>query len=214
MSKDSVSSVVDLGKALQQYGWNVGENPAFGTGHVGTHAPGSYHYSGQALDITDTRPEMAAVYPGGEKKSYAQRIGELKYRLKQAGIGDEILGPGDVGHKTHVHFAAGNPFQVTPEMKQWIATGRVKTPEGGLTDVMPGSVAQTTQQTQQSQSPGNTYIFVSRSPKQESSAQDLLAEYAKQFMPGSGSLPGGPDVTTAMQNQIATTLQSVPEFFT
>ena len=42
--------IVGLGRQLQQQGFQVGEHPAFG-GVGGSHVQGSYHYSGQALDV-------------------------------------------------------------------------------------------------------------------------------------------------------------------
>ena len=133
--------ITDIGRQLQKYGWTVGENPAFGTGRVGKHAPGSYHYSGQAIDVTRQGPDMSAAYAGGPKRSWQDLTGDLKYRAKQTGLFTEVLGPGDAGHSTHTHLALKGPVNTTPEMMQWVATGRYKTPEGKLTDVMPGAAS-------------------------------------------------------------------------
>ena len=135
--------ITDIGKQLQKYGWTVGENSAFGTGRVGKHAPGSYHYSGNAIDVTRQGPDMSAAYAGGPKRSWQDLTGELKYRAKQTGLFTEVLGPGDAGHSTHTHLALKGPVNTTPEMMQWVATGRYKTPEGKLTDVMPGATTST-----------------------------------------------------------------------
>ena len=135
--------ITDIGKQLKKYGWTVGENPAFGTGRVGKHAPGSYHYSGNAIDVTRQGPDMSAAYAGGPKRSWQDLTGELKYRAKQTGLFTEVLGPGDAGHSTHTHLALKGPVNTTPEMMQWVATGRYKTPEGKLTDVMPGATTST-----------------------------------------------------------------------
>ena len=135
--------ITDIGRQLQKYGWTVGENPAFGTGRVGKHAPGSYHYSGQAIDVTRQGPDMSAAYAGGPKRSWQDLTGDLKYRAKQTGLFTEVLGPGDAGHSTHTHLALKGPVNTTPEMMQWVATGRYKTPEGKLTDVMPGATTST-----------------------------------------------------------------------
>jgi hypothetical protein len=131
--------ITDIGRQLQKYGWTVGENPAFGTGRVGKHAPGSHHYSGNAIDVTRQGADMSAAYAGGPKKSWQDLTGELKFRAKQSNLFTEALGPGDPGHSTHTHLALKGPVNTTPEMVQWIATGRYKTPEGKLTDVMPGA---------------------------------------------------------------------------
>jgi hypothetical protein len=135
-------SIVDIGKELQRYGLRVAENPAFGK--VGKHAPKSFHYAGKAIDVTDWRPDVAPAYEGGKPIDWKQRTGELAYRAKKSGLFTEALGPGDPGHETHVHLALANKAKASPELVQWIATGRYKTPEGELTDVMPTLQAPTT----------------------------------------------------------------------
>ena len=131
-------SVVDLAKAFQGYGLKAGENPEVGSGKVGKHAPGSYHYSGEAIDVTDWRS-------GDWKK----RTGDLRWRgaeLKKVVPGLlEVLGPGDPGHDTHLHVA-GKEINITPQQTEWWATGRWKTPEGKVMATMPGA-----QQLQQAQ---------------------------------------------------------------
>lgn len=49
--------LVTLGRLLQQMGVKVTEHPAFG--RVGTHSPGSAHYTGDAIDL-NTRPGTSA----------------------------------------------------------------------------------------------------------------------------------------------------------
>jgi hypothetical protein len=132
-------SIVDLGRAAQKYGWVVGENPNFGTGRVGGHAPGSYHYSGKAIDITaPTNVDVAPAYEGGKPIPWQQRTGELKYRLAKLGQLTEVLGPGDPGHDTHVHAALSGTTNLTPQQLEWAFTGRTKGAGGELTDAMPG----------------------------------------------------------------------------
>jgi hypothetical protein len=135
--------ITDIAKKLKEFGWTPGEHPDIGTGRVGKHAPGSYHYSGQAIDVTRQGPDMSAAYAGGPKRSWQDLTGELKYRAKKSGLFTEVLGPGDPGHSTHTHLALKGPVNTTPEMMEWIATGRRKTPEGKLTDVMPGATTST-----------------------------------------------------------------------
>ena len=95
-------NIVDVGQFLQKYGWNVGENPNFGTGRVGGHAPGSYHYTGQAIDVTVPQgKDVAPAFTGGKPIPWKQRTGELSWRAKQLGVFSEALGPGDKGHETH-----------------------------------------------------------------------------------------------------------------
>lgn len=136
-------NIVDFGRQLQKYGWTAGENPAFGTGKVGKHAPGSHHYAGEAIDVTRMGPDYASAFPGGPIRSWKDLTGDLKYRAKKTGLFTEVLGPGDAGHSTHTHLALKGSTNASPEMMQWVATGRYKTPEGKLTDVMPGAQATT-----------------------------------------------------------------------
>jgi len=178
-------SIVDIGNSLQQRGLTIGENPAFG-GVSGGHAKGSYHYApgGEAIDITDWRPDMAPAYEGGEPKSWKQRTGELAWRAKKLGTFAEAFGPGDPGHDTHVHLALPGKAPLSDQQLEWLATGRYKTPEGKLTDVMPGQAPTipTQQQAQQSQpvqnqSTGNTFVLVPGVPGQVKDSSDFLFDY-------------------------------------
>lgn len=134
-------SIVDIGKYLQRFGLRVGENPAFG-GVGGGHSPTGYHPKGLAIDVTDWRPDSSPAFAGGPNLDWKTRTGNLSWRAKQLqkqGLLNEVLGPGDPGHDTHVHMAlAGTKYMTDPQL-EWLATGRYKTPEGKLTDVMPGA---------------------------------------------------------------------------
>lgn len=157
-------TIADVGRALQKYGLKIGEHPEFG-GVSGVHAKGSHHYTpgGGAVDITDWRKDVAPAFAGGKPISWKQRTGELAWRAKQLGMFNEVLGPGDPGHDTHVHLALSGKKDFTPQQLEWLATGRYKDPQGKLTDVMPGSMpaAQQKPQAQPQQLPqtGNTYII-------------------------------------------------------
>jgi hypothetical protein len=50
-------TVVTLGKLAQQMGLHVGENPHFGGVHP-VHAPDSYHYKGEAIDVSGNAKAM------------------------------------------------------------------------------------------------------------------------------------------------------------
>lgn len=187
-------NIVDFGKAAQQYGWVVGENPAFGTGRVGKHAEGSYHYQGEAVDITaPTNVDAAPAYPGGKPIPWQQRTGELKWRLNQLGGLTEVLGPGDPNHATHVHAALVGNANLTPQQMEWAFTGRTKDASGKLTDVMPGGQPSGQPQTPgQPQAPttsaatGSVYnIYVGGNKKQEGDTTDFLDNYMSQLMGGS-----------------------------
>jgi hypothetical protein len=185
-------SIVDIGKELQKYGLKVGENPAFG-GVSGGHAKGSFHYApgGQAIDVTDWRPDNAPAYSGGKPISWKQRTGELSWRAKQLGMFDEALGPGDPGHDTHVHLALAKAKDFTPQQLQWLATGRYADPKGKLTDVMPGATPapapdQQTLPTQAEAAAGDIYnyfYFGGGSRKKNRSEGSLLSsDFLKNYM--------------------------------
>ena len=172
-------SIVDIGKEFQKYGLRVGEHPAFGK--VGKHAPKSFHYLGQAIDVTDYRPDKAPAFQGGKPIDWKQRTAELAYRAKQSGLFQEALGPGDPGHETHVHLALPSKVQASPELLQWIATGRYKTAEGKLTDVMP--TLQTQQQSSKiSSTPTSDTVIVLGGGKQRQTTEDFLKRYADEIM--------------------------------
>jgi hypothetical protein len=92
---------------LQAWGLRVAENPAFGDGRVGKHAPGSYHYSGRAIDVTGP----AALLDQAYAKLKATNPAELLWRT--------------AGHFDHLHVAyalrAGNPafFQRQKDAISW-----------------------------------------------------------------------------------------------
>jgi len=103
--------IVDLGKRLRDnFGLRIREHSAFGDGSVGKHAPNSYHYYDEAIDVTDYRDD---VIDGVDWKT---RTGNLEKLL--AGSGAEIIGPnsGVAGHDTHLHLAAKDGiFKLNPE---------------------------------------------------------------------------------------------------
>jgi len=58
----AMNKVVAIGRQLQAMGLNVAENPAFGSGRVGQHAPGSYHYLGRAIAVTGPAALLDQAY--------------------------------------------------------------------------------------------------------------------------------------------------------
>jgi hypothetical protein len=180
-------TIVDFAKEFKKHGWTPGEHPGVGTGRVGKHAPGSYHYSGQAIDVTRQGPDMSAAYSGAPLSHWKDLTGDLKFRAKKSGIFTEVLGPGDPGHSTHTHLALKGPVNATPELMQWIATGRYKTPEGKLTDVMPGAQPSTSQQQQQTPATataGNIYNFYLQGKKKEDEDMASLLPNPTDFLTG------------------------------
>lgn len=135
-------TILDVVAALKKYapgkGLNIGEHPALPGGVGPGHAQKGYHYTGEAVDIRDWRPDVAPAYVGGKPIPWKQRTGELSWRAKQLGLFDEALGPGDKGHDTHVHLALKGKKPITDQQLEWLATGRT-TQGGKLTDVMPGA---------------------------------------------------------------------------
>lgn len=176
-------TIVDIAKALQSYGLKAGEHLAFGGVGKG-HSPTGYHPTGEAVDITDWRPDVAPAFPGGKPIPWKQRTGELAWRAKQLGIFAEALGPGDKGHDTHVHLALPGKKFVTDQQLQWLATGRYKTPEGKLTDVMPTLDQQTPQvqpgqQPPGSDSPQSINIVIQTGKKEEEQTPE---QYLKNYI--------------------------------
>lgn len=166
-------TILDVAKGLQKYalaaeGLNIGEHPALPGGVVAGHSPKGYHYTGEAIDVRDWRPDMAPASVGGKPKHWKERTGELAWRAKQLGLFDEALGPGDKGHDTHVHLALKGKKFITDQQLEWLATGRT-TQGGKLTDVMPGATALPTTPT-------------AAQPSTDSRTEDIL----KAFMYGAG----------------------------
>jgi len=113
---DGVKKVVSAGKLLQGMGLNVAENPYFGTGKVGKHAFGSYHYAGRAIDVTGPPAQLDAAYA----KLKGTNPAELLWRT--------------AGHYDHLHVAyalgAGNG----------VAFNSLKGAQSWENSMVPGSV--------------------------------------------------------------------------
>jgi hypothetical protein len=205
-------SIVDVGKFLQKY-WNVGENPNIGTGSVGGHAPGSYHYAGQAIDVTVPQgQDVAPAYEGGKPIPWKQRTGELSWRAKQLGLFEEALGPGDKGHDTHVHLALPGKKAISDQQLEWLATGRTKDLQGKLTDVMPGAMQpQQVQQVQQvaQQPKGNTYIVIPGTATEEEDEGKKFLSYYKQIVQQPTQIKSNIDPTAVLMAAVNQT----PNYF-
>lgn len=202
-------NIVDIGKAAQRYGWNVGEHRAFGTGRVGTHAPNSYHKYGEALDITvPGGADVAPAFAGGKPIPWQQRTGELRYRLAKLGKLNEVLGPGDPGHPTHVHAALKGTTDLTPQQLEWAFTGRTKDASGKLTDIMPGSqpTAQAAPPAASTDLGGDITYNVIVGPKQKKSdpfgdPHDMLSNFLRKNELGTSSAPSY-DILTALREAL------------
>lgn len=135
--------IVHVGRYLKGLGIDVAEHPEFG-GVSGVHAPGGMHYrdGGLAIDLRDWQPDHHPEYEGGPKVHWVERKKRLASRARQLGTFDEVFGPGDRGHDTHVHLGMGlsRPLLSTEQM-EWMATGRWKRGDGGYSFEMPNSAA-------------------------------------------------------------------------
>jgi hypothetical protein len=61
------NTIVKLGRMAQEMGLHAGENPHFG-GVTAVHVPGSYHYKGEAIDVSGDPQKM---------KRYARRVEQV-----------------------------------------------------------------------------------------------------------------------------------------
>jgi hypothetical protein len=179
-------TIADVARALQKYSQvrgkklDIGEHPEFGGVGAG-HSPTGYHPVGQAIDVRDWRDDIGPAYEGGKPKSWKERTGELRWRAKQLGVFNEVLGPGDPGHDTHVHLALAGKKYITDPQLEWLATGRYKTAEGKLSDILPGAdLVASTQQQQEGGSSDDLSTLLSllqlTKPKQKTLQESLLEQ--------------------------------------
>jgi hypothetical protein len=173
-------TIADIGRYLKKFGLDIGEHPEFG-GVGGGHSPTGYHPVGQAIDVRDWRADIAPAYEGGKPKSWKERTGELRWRARQLGLFNEVLGPGDPGHDTHVHLALAGKKSITDPQLEWLATGRYKTAEGKLSDIMPGAdLVASAQQQQEGGSTDDLSALLSllqlTKPKQKTLQESLLEQ--------------------------------------
>ncbi|NBX48376.1 hypothetical protein EBT25_00190 [bacterium] len=202
-------TILDIAKALESYGLRAREHPALPGGVGKGHSPTGYHPTGEAVDITDWRPDVAPAFPGGKPIHWKQRTGELSWRAKQLGIFAEALGPGDKGHDTHVHLALPGKKFVTDQQIQWLATGRWPGPKG-LTDVMP-TLDQQTPQVQPSQQPAQSdlpqsinIVIQTGKKEEEQTPEQYLKNYIEKMSKPSGSVLPVNSLVKMMQSQPTT----------
>ena len=102
--------IIALGERLRDnFGLTIREHEHFDPVDS-VHAPNSYHYHGEAIDVQDWRDDVI------DGVGWKDRTGNLE-RLLQ-GSGAEILGPnsGVSGHDSHLHLAAkGGIFKLNQE---------------------------------------------------------------------------------------------------
>jgi hypothetical protein len=134
-----MASIVDIGRALKSYGFDIGEHPEFGGVSSTAHSQNSHHHYGEAIDVGDWRADQGPEYEGGTPLHWKERTRRLAERGKQLGIFNEVFGPQDNnGHDTHVHKALRGKAQgIDASHLEWLATGRHKKADGNYTYDMP-----------------------------------------------------------------------------
>ena len=100
--------IVDLGTRLRDnFGLTIKEHSHFDPVD-NVHAPNSYHYYDEALDVQDWRDDVI------DGVGWKDRTANLRNLLQ--GAGAEVLGPGDKGHDSHLHLAAkGGIFKLNQQ---------------------------------------------------------------------------------------------------
>ena len=88
------------------------------------HAPNSYHYYDEAIDVQDWRGGSGEGAEGFNGVGFIQRTKNLRDLLR--GSGAEVIGPGDMkGHDTHLHLAANDGiFKLSEQQYQHLFGGQ------------------------------------------------------------------------------------------
>ena len=112
--------IIDLGTRLRDnFDLRIREHPHFDEQVDRVHVDGSLHYSGNAIDVQDWRPDNI------DGVHYLTRTGNLGKLL--AGSAAEILGPHNdpEGHEDHLHLGSDDGiFRLTPQQYQTIFGGQ------------------------------------------------------------------------------------------
>ena len=99
VTSNQTVGIVDVGKKLEKAGLRVREHPSFGG--VGGHTPGSLHYKGLALDITDWQDPQESRASWLPRKTYlAKQFSDI------LGGSAQVYGPHNdpEGHGEHIHL--------------------------------------------------------------------------------------------------------------
>jgi hypothetical protein len=163
--------IVDLGERLRDnFGLTIREHEAFDPVDS-VHAPNSYHYHGEAIDVQDWRDDNI------NGVSWQDRTKNLE-RLLQ-GSGAEILGPnsGVAGHDSHLHLAAdGGIFKLNQQQYDTLfggnAGGTSATFAGGTPPI--NTPASPQQQPERSEAKGKAQDYSKMSKAQLDSAYDAM----------------------------------------
>jgi hypothetical protein len=116
--------IIDLGTRLRDnFGLTIKEHSHFDKVDK-VHAPNSYHYYDEALDIQDWRGGSGEGTEGFDGVGFKKRTSNLRDLLR--GSGAEVIGPGDMaGHETHLHLAAKDGiFKLNEQQYQHLFGGK------------------------------------------------------------------------------------------
>lgn len=125
--------IIGLGEYARKIGITPAEHSHFtGKKVTGGHATDSLHYSDQAIDLRDWRPDNAPEYEGGAPVHWVERKKRLEGRFRELGILDELYGPASdpEGHGTHVHLGLKGRRQVPKAYLDYGFTGRWQGEDG------------------------------------------------------------------------------------
>lgn len=101
----ALGGIVAAGNLAQRMGLSVGENPAFG-GVTPVHVGGSYHYSGDAVDVSGSAALMDRYFHAVEHKWAGSGLAELFYDPEGYYYKHDQKVMGAIGnHSDHVHAA-------------------------------------------------------------------------------------------------------------
>ena len=178
--------IVDLGTRLRDnFGLTIKEHSHFDTVDD-VHAPNSYHYYDEAIDVQDWRGGSGDGAEGFDGVGYVQRTKNLRDLLR--GSGAEVIGPGDMkGHETHLHLAAkGGVFKLNQQQYDYLfggnAGGKMST-FSGFTP--PGTPAVTPPATPKSDSPEPAQVVLRQTAK--SKANEYKKFTASEVVKGFGN---------------------------
>ena len=112
LAKASGSGIVKVGHALQAFGYEVGEHPAFGGVHP-VHVSGSAHYAGRAIDVNhDARGNELSALDLISKKLRKLPHSQIIWRNHDLDTGAFIA-----NHMNHLHFAMQRGGLLLPRMQ-------------------------------------------------------------------------------------------------
>jgi hypothetical protein len=105
LARFAAGGILGAGYLAQRMGLAVGEHPSFG-GVAPVHTDGSYHYSGDAVDVSGDPSLMNRYFHAVESRWMGKGLAELFYDPVGYYIKHDAKVPGAIGnHMDHVHAA-------------------------------------------------------------------------------------------------------------